>query len=442
MRFSGALLVLGLLGSGCGAPERSDVLVIVVDTLRANHLHAYGYPRETTPHLDRLAAAGVRFDVAIATSSWSAPSHPSIMTGLSPDRHGVLGWNDSIDPAAVTLAERLGERGYATGIFSSHGGLRKAVGEFNRGFQTSFGTSRKHDDRTLDRALAWIRGAESPWYAHVILMTMHAPYERYPEEFDRTLFTDLPPAGDRVFPEVHHTVRIGDHLNSAYYINRYDRSLRHLDALVGSFLEALHDEGRLRNAHVVVTSDHGESFGDHGGFGHSAELYDTLVRVPLLLVGPGVPPGLVWREPVSTLDIVPTLHGLAGLAVPAGLEGIDLSPHLRSGTRPDPRLLLAMLGHNRFGTTMVRGTRYKLIRYKRRGEELYDLHADPGEQHNRIGDASPEVARVLAVLRPALDHLGTAEDRAADVARPLSDDAAQTLKALGYLADEDEPPPP
>ena len=437
--------------AGCAASEREppNVLVVVVDTFRADHIGGYGYFRDTTPHLDRLIAEGARFDAAIATGSWSPPSHVSILTGLLPNQHRVLTWGHEVPERVVSLAGRLGAHGYRTGLFSSHGGLRKGLRGFGRDFGHSFGTHRKHDERTLDRAFQWIRESERPWYAHAILMSTHGPYDRYPPEWDERYFTDVPPGGERTFPlaaprqgrGIPEYLSVGDHRSAGYYANRYDRAVHYVDGLLGRFLARLEEEGWLDETLVVVTSDHGEGFGEHGHFGHGNDLYDVLLRVPLILRLPGrIPAGTVWSEPVSLVDLVPTALGFAGAPAPEGLPGIDLSGHLERGTRPAPRLLVSVDRSGESWVFAVRSASHKLIYDGSAGRaELYDLTRDPGERTNLLEGPPEEVpAAAYQELRTELGELAAAHGAAEVPEAPvLSAEGVEALRTLGYLEGPD-----
>lgn len=441
---------------GCRSAPKT-LLLISVDTLRADHVGAYGYARDTTPNLDRVIAEGVRFDAAIAPSSWSAPSHVSITTGLQPTRHRTFRWGDRIPDEVPTLAERLAAAGFRTGLFTSHGGLRKGVANFHRGFGEHFGKSRDDDPEVLDAAATWIGNQSGPWYAHVILMSMHGPYDQYPPEWNEQVFTDVPPGGERTFPfgegkfdgtgGIPSYLRIGDHQAAGEYVNRYDRALRSVDALLGGFFARLDEAGVLDDTLVVVTADHGESLGDHDHFGHGGPLYEHVVRVPLAVRLPGrVPAGATWGEPVELVDIVPTVLGFAGLPPAAGLDGVDLSAHLQRGTRPPPRLVTSAWHNKGRWCFMVRSASHKLMR-DTEGERtsLYDLERDPRELEDLIA-AGRAPAEVLAPLRERLQAL-VADYRAVPVVEPevLSAEAQEALRALGYLepaADDAAPAAP
>jgi arylsulfatase A-like enzyme len=241
-------------------------------------------------------------------------------------------------------------------------------------------------------------------------------------------------------------MRIGDHYTVGFYVNRYDRGLRYVDSLIGDFVKRLQAAGRLSNTLLVVTSDHGESLGEHDFFGHEVQLYDTLVRVPLVFWYPArLPGGAVWTEPVQLADLAPTILGFLGQTPPGNLDGMDLSSHLLHGTRPrDERVALGSYEFRKQRRFMARSADYKLIVTKGKGEELYDLVADPGETHDLLrggveglpsADAKAAYAELLASVNGMVE-VEAARKRGGPLA-PLSDELAEQLRALGYLGEDE-----
>jgi choline-sulfatase len=428
-------------------------VLVVIDTLRADHVGGYGYARDTTPNLDALIAAGARFDTAIAQSSWSVPSHVSIATGALPSRHGVQRFDGTLPASVPTLATRLAQHGYATALFSSHYSLHGGVEGLQRGFETVVVQRHERDGPVLRAALEWMDGREAPFFVQLVLMTPHAPYTRYPEGWNDKLFTEMPPGGERTFPlgsarwvgrgAIPLSVALGGERRVGVYINRYDRAVRFGDVLLGRVVDALRRAGRLDDTLLVVTSDHGEGLGEHGVFAHEVVLYDFLVRVPLVFHFPGrIPAGQVFAEPVQLVDIVPTVLGLLGLESDADLDGVDLSAHLQHGTRPEGRRYAhasyALRGRQRY---MVRSEAYKLIYDPlARREEFYDLGSDPGETHDLVAAGIPaslrrEYAAHRAELQKLLDRQPAR--RLHGGPRVLPGDVKDELRALGYLEDAD-----
>jgi arylsulfatase len=429
-------------------------VLLVVDTLRADHVSAYGYSRETTPVLDELMEEGARFEAAIATSSWSPTSHASMITGTLPHQHGVREWGSEISPDTPMLASVLKRHGYATGLFSTHRSFHETIGGVQADIDMSFvrpgSVTPDHppyDREVLERGAAWAVEQEGPFFLWAVIMTPHAPYIRYPEAWNERYFTDMPEGGGRRYPfgrdpwlgqgVIPGSVRIGQHDELGYYINRYDRSVRYSDHLIGEFLDTLRDSGHLDNTLLVVTSDHGEGLGDHDVFAHGLFLYDFLVRVPLLVHYPGVVrAGQVWQQPVSLVDLVPTILGLAGYAAPGVVRGVDHAAGLRAGAEPESdRFVLGAYQEGRYERYMVRSRRHKLLHDAVTGRtEFYDLLEDPGEESDLLlaGEADPAQVGPLSI---ELQQLLDAHQQAGRLrgSAPIAPELADELRALGYL---------
>src|SRR6478672_11090538 len=273
-------------------PSARNLVIITIDTLRADRVGAYGYPQGHTPILDRLAAQGVRFTHAYATAPITLTSHASLMTGRYPPGHGARHNGMRIDLKTPTLADKLAQAGFATAGFVAAYPLDRRFGLI-KGFQTygdrmppsSNGpTGNERPGReVVDEALAWLAShRDGRFFLWVHLFEPHAPY--------------------------------GDPANSRGLsaAQRYDEEITEADRQAGRIVEAL---APIRNDTVIVAAaDHGESFGEHGEVSHSIFLYDTTLRVPFMIAGPGIPAGLVVPEPVSLVDVAPTIASLAGLA--------------------------------------------------------------------------------------------------------------------------------
>lgn len=435
----------GYAGESCATRSRTSILLVVVDTVRADHLSAYGYDRATTPYLEKLAARGAHFTRVFAPAPWTLPSVASILTGLYPDRHGaglirqgsvpqeqasqVLGRRRfaGLAPGVRTLAQLLHDDGYATGAVVNNIFLMPAF-QLGRGFDRyDFQASRdsliRRADASVDAALQWLDTVEDerPVFLLVHLMDPHRRYDAPPpfrDTFSRPFsapYGSLPDA--RLAAE---EVGDRDFLAAAYdeEIAFVDRELRRLVAEVGR---------RRPTLLVAVTSDHGESFGAY--LGHGKTLEDVLLRVPLILVGPGIEPRTVF-DPVSLIDVTPTLLEAAGLAVPRRLDGISTWPALRGEPLPD-RMLRS--GHLLYGgdRRAVISWPYKLVVELDSGERrLRDLMHDPGETIDFSDMPSPEHERFLAAAQPVLERI-VAAAQGQEV--ELDAETVRELRALGYV---------
>lgn len=298
------MLIWLLLSSCLTAPDpRPSVLLVTLDTTRADHLGCYGYASATTPNLDALAAAGTRFERATSSCPLTIPSHSSIMTGRFPPSHGVRDNGDFVLPdTAVTLAERFQAAGYATAAFTSAFPTHRRWG-FAQGFDiyqdplprdpsVQDWRDQRTADQVIDDVAAQLPHLEGPVFMWVHLFDAHWPY-------------DPPPPYEGMHPG-----------------RPYDGEIAFADSQVGRLL------GLLREARpdpiVVVTADHGEGLGDGGEMTHGFLLHDGTLHVPMILAGRGVPGGQVRSEPVSHVDIAPTLLGLAGLPLHDALQGRSL----------------------------------------------------------------------------------------------------------------------
>jgi arylsulfatase A-like enzyme/Flp pilus assembly protein TadD len=405
-----------------GRPGTAPNLVLItLDTLRADHLGAYGFAGAETPVLDRLAAEGVLFLNAASTAPLTLPAHASILTGQYPFRHRVRdNLNFRLRDDALTLAEILVAEGYATGGFIGAVVLdaRSGIGQ---GFQAY-----SHFDRTgvigqpridedlqrrgsavVREASTWISAQVGPFFAWVHLFDPHLPY-------------DPPPPYDR------------QHANSPY-----DGEIAFTDSVVGSLLRSLADSGHLDDTVVVVAGDHGEGLGEHGEERHSFFVYDSTIRVPLILWARGLlPSGRVVQAQASLVDILPTCLAVLNVEDPAAAlrDGVDLRP-LMETTGPTGRLVYAesLVPMIDFGWSDLRSLRSETEKYiaaPRR--ELYDLEVDRNEIHD-VAASSP---KRVAVLRAVLDEMVVEDDlEQQNLGNEIIDDQAlRQLRSLGYIS--------
>jgi arylsulfatase A-like enzyme len=417
----GRVVALALLVGLAGCGERPhDLVLISIDTLRADRLGSYGRDGAGTPHLDRLARRGARFSDAMAPAPLTLPSHASLFTGLDPSRHGVRhNGLYALDASADTLAERLQAAGFRTGAFVASVALAARHG-LDQGFERYtepggdqarglFFLAERPAAQVNRDALAWLDTLDpgERMFLFVHYMEPHAPFE--PPEPELSRF-----AGDR-----------------------YQGEVAASDRAVGELLAHLAARDRLRRALVAVVGDHGESLGEHGERSHGIFVYQSALHVPLLRAGPGVPGARVVDEPVSLVDLMPTLLAAVGLAAEPGGRG--LWPALRGGSL-GPR---ALYGES-FAPRLDFG--WSELRVWRRGAakwidaprpELYDLEADPAERVD-LAARQPERARALADELAAHLAAGGAE---ASRRIELPEAAREALAALGYLSGAHEGSP-
>jgi arylsulfatase A-like enzyme len=398
------------------AGERRNLLLVSVDTLRADRVGAYGAGDVETPALDSLARDGTRFATAIAPTPLTLPSHASLFTGLYPARHGVRhNGLYRLDGEVETLAERLRESGYATAavvgaaVLDADYGLAQGFELYDDEVSSSdsgsavTGYVERRAGAVTERALAWLGEAREPFFLWVHYYDPHALY-RPPPPFDER-FRERP----------------------------YDGEVAYVDTQLGRLLTGLRTKGREGRTLVVATSDHGESLGEHREPTHGYTLYDVALRVPLILKGPGVPDGRVVNQLTSLVDVAPTLLALLGLEAWEGMEGRNLTLAWREPTLLPERMVYAetlatQLDHGWSPLHAIRSLRYLYIRAPR--PELYDVRTDPHQRHNLYASAGVDLAREVRSFEARLASLHTADERPT----PLAIEAAERerLRALGY----------
>ncbi len=423
---------LALAAAACGTRRldatHPDILLVVVDTLRADHLGAYGYSRPTSPAIDALARRATLFENAWAAAPWTLPSVMSIMTGRYASHHRVENDGLRLAPDVPTLAEALRGAGYATGGFVSHIYVDRPFG-FERGFATfeDFGLSRPgyrleaglepRADRVTEAALSWIhRQGSRPVFLLVHYFDPHWPYDpprAYGNLFPDTYRGPLDATYDSISQFQLPERTLPDDYRR-FLIDRYDGEIRFVDDQLGRLLRGLGESGRAGRIWTVLTGDHGEEFKDHGSMGHGRQMYEEVIRVPLIIAGPegeGRAAGARIGAPVSGVDLFPTIASLAGVAaLPKGLDGRSLRPYLegraeetpaRGGSAdpdaapPEKRTLVSETVRLSACRTAIRRGPMKLIRFMDQNRaELYDLAADAGERRDLSADR-PDARRLL-----------------------------------------------
>lgn len=433
------------------APGPTNVVVYLMDTLRADHTSAYGYARDTTPHLARLARDGVRFELAYSTAARTRPATASLLTGLQPGFHGAHS-GFALAPQVATLAERFHQGGWSTWAFVTNGHVFGHGLNFEQGFdrfQAVPGTRHLHHARTeevnevlfphLDAL------ADEPFLLYVHALDPHAPYDPPPGYAGR--FTDPAYAGP-VRPEKTVTadlvkMKIGEQ-DLAHVVGLYDEDILYQDAMFGLLLERLEQLGVRDRTIVVVVSDHGEEFLEHGAWAHGGRLFEEQTRVPLVVHVPGVPElaGRSVATPVQILDVMPTLLAWFGLDGAAACQGRDLTPLLRAA----PQAEVAERAVYCEETTYTAGAELKSLRSgswkiikqgvgsdPHETSLLFDLAADPGETR----DVGRKERRRLFDMHRQLVALESAWARTfrptQGAAEQLDERTRRQLEALGYV---------
>lgn len=469
------LLASGVLGSGCGAPgsppgspapewRTPDLIVISVDTLRADHLPTYGYPRATGPRIDELAERSMVFDRAYTVAPHTLASHTSLFTGLYPRRHGVLDVGDTLSPSIETLAGLLAARGYQTAAFTNCYFLMPEFRAF-RGFgRHDFADDIKspRSAETTNRAvLSWAdRLGDEPFFLFVHYFDVHSDWDRLPYEAPDVYlqrFAADPPEGFRTGNGLVSASRwllrqnqrgIDFSADELEHIRGlYDAGIAYTDEHLGALLDGLAARDRLEHAIVIVTSDHGEEFGEHGRMLHT-QVYEELMRVPLLVSLPEMRdrPGPSCRPreesdaaPAPTagrsdalvqfVDLLPTVAECLDLQTPVGVQGTSFLTALQGeeGVRPvayfdTPSGL--QRGVLRDGWKLVESTGPGIRR-------LYNLDDDPHERSDVAAEHPEQVELLAAELVSHYEENKTG--LVVGESTPVQDTVRQALEALGYL---------
>jgi arylsulfatase A-like enzyme len=460
-------VMLGLVAAmlvGCTRPSGpSNVLLVSIDSLGAHRLGCYGNARATSPVLDRLAAEGVRFAHATSPTSWTLPTHVSLLTGRSQQRHQTVRYFDRIRDSERLLSEAFAGAGFETvGIYS--GPFLSPTYGFDRGFdrytsceseatatlQGQAAWTSSHSDRTNAKVEetfdAWMRTRSArPFFAFIHMWDVHFDYippDPYASMFDTGYAgpldgRDIAGAG---FPLTASPADV------AHLMALYDGEIRYTDDTIGRLLAALEKAGALADTLVVITADHGDEFLEHGGKGHQRTLFEEVIHVPLIVWSKaGLSGGRVVEQPVSLIDVAPTILEIMKLPALPAADGRSLAALLRGGALED-RPVYSELYASRTGklkAASIRQASTKVVydapseassRQAPSGWRTYDLAADPRETRpaEAAADAVPRVllqSYVTAAEAAIAEHAASA----AINERVLPDDLLQKLRTLGYV---------
>jgi arylsulfatase A-like enzyme len=442
-----ALLVTLCGGGGCSrrvahATRPDNVVLVVIDTLRRDHLATYGYPRNTAPFLDGLARQGAAFE-AITPASWTKPATVSLLTGLHPVHHQAVDRLDRIPPGALTLAERLRSAGYHTFGVSANGWVSHPFG-FDRGFDHFLLADNIKAPALNRQLLPQLDRLKPPFFLYVHYIDPHLPYE--PEvAWDGTPLA----AAERAHP-----VTI-DEVDATHFLHRspellarardlYDGEIRGVDDALRAVVGRLTQRGLMAHTVLVVTADHGEELEDHGRMSHGQTVYQELLQVPLVIRSPRLPGG---RRPgrASLLDVVPTLLDLLGIDPPStsgddALDGMSLAgqlgahPAAASAGGADRPFLSYLDFVDGTGLSLIRGNHKLVLGKNPYRKQLFDLAADPHERMNLLGRAG--TGAVFSQLAGDLARLFNGYFRKSFERSDatIDDYLVKRLAGLGYVA--------
>jgi len=459
-----ALLLASLLPLACARPEkRPNVILVTIESLRADHVGCYGYERPTTPNLDRFASGAAVYDEAYSITSWTLPSHASLLTGLYPSELQVTEPHHSLDDSYRTLAERLADEGYTCVAFTSGPFLRKPY-NLNQGFSfyddspSALSQENAHGDITNpvmeEKVTAFLRSMPAqPFFLFAYFWDVHYDYNP-PAPYDTLFVTDeMEPfdisrfeMNDQIAPGIR-TPRL------AYIVSQYDGEIRCTDEMFGRIFEAVREEGLWDETAILVTSDHGEEFFDHGNKGHKHSLHRESVHVPLIIKPAGVAEARRDDRLASLLDVAPTILEMCGIGRPDSMRGRSL---LRPPEGDHPELFHELMltyygfvigggfvGPKTFPSFALRDGDFKYMALPRKGgERLYHVSEDPFERHDLSDSLSADLPRWREKIRAwKKDLAATAAGHGTASTPALSREERERLEALGYLQAAPRSPP-
>lgn len=450
------LVAIGALAAACaGRRPATHVVLISVDSLRADHLGSYGYAKPTSPRIDQLASQGTLFERALSSTSWTLPAHAALLTGLADSLHGVVNDSLALSPALPTLATALQRAGFATGAVVSgpylhpRYGLARGfddylncMGFLDDAFQPLPGPRSNihldsHGDTTtpcvVGKAREWLqRHRGGPAFLFLHFWDVHYDYRPprgYAEHFDPGYAGRLDASKYEFNPAIHKNMAPRD---LEWLVALYDGEIAYTDEGVGAVLDLLRELAIADRTLVALVADHGEAFFEHGEKGHQKDLHGEVVRIPLILRGPGVPVGLRHPGPAHITDVAPTILELLGVAWPSSGrrgEGIGLGAAFRDARALSGRWLLSELYHPS-EQVALESLEFKLVRNIATNELVaYDLRRDRAEQRP-LPPSGPGVAE-LADRLEEIRRFGTRHR--APRPEPAPPELQERLRALGYV---------
>lgn len=360
------------------AKENHSVVLVIADALNASHMSSYGYHRETTPNLDRLIKDGVLFTNYVSNSSWTRPSFTTLITGQPKSVHKMEWDGNNLDEDIVTVAERFRKAGYRTGAVVGNQVIQ-ARWRFDQGFQKYEDVSTldqiyPRDERLMNTAISWLkRTGDDPFYLMIFLIDTHAPYR--PLRAYREFLKEVPEGEVIRFPrrEYREPLPKDDHDRM---VAAYDGEVMSVDAEINRLVEYLKANDKLENTSIIVTADHGEAFGHHNCYTHTYHQWESVLRVPFMILSPLIPAQGVYDDRAFThLDVAPTLLDLAGIEYEKDdLPGISIVEALKDPTAVRDRTIFSQFNAHGVRRQTIRRDPWKLVHHhKVEDEALSDL---------------------------------------------------------------------
>jgi len=470
------LFLVFIFLSTCGSHDEipSNIILISIDTLRADHLSCYGYSRPTSPALDDFAAQGLLFEDASAPSPWTLPSHASMLTGRYPGSHGVIDLMKKLPAAVPTLADVLQIHQFKTAAIVNSYWLSPKNG-LHRGFKDftyiEEDVAQTVPSKVTDHALNWLSKNEGePFFLFLHYYDVHSDYRAlsvYKKAFARPYHGMVDGGTDQLLLYRRGLFSLNEK-DVRRLIDLYDAGIRQLDDELGRLFSFLAEKKLFDNSLILITSDHGEEFLEHGGVLHGRTYYQEVINVPLMMRGPNIPRGRCIKAPVSLIDIMPTVLSMLDIPWPDALDGMNLAAFWRETGKPLPqRYVIAeadwentvdqnfkihgkivekikryhlttrrLKDQSRTGNIIVDNMK-QLIRFKKyklhynrltQEKELYDLETDPMEKN----DLTDQHRTLVDTLLSKLEEFSREKGEGTDIDF-LTAEEISNLKKLGYV---------
>ncbi len=433
--------------------SRPNVLLLVCDTLRADHLGCYGYTRPTSPNIDEFASGALLFENALSSSPWTRPSMGSLFTSLYPHQHKAFYWEDQLDNDCLTLAEIFRNFNYSTFAIQTNV-LVTQYYNFHQGFQRFDEIINEKADKVTEKFNSWIsKNKTKPFFAYLHFMDVHLPYEA-PREFNRifepetidSVLNDIPGAYEvRILNEVGLSPQDKQH-----FINMYDAEIRYFDHYFGQIIDNLKKLDILEDTIIVLTADHGEEFWDHNGCEHGHTLYNELIHIPLIIKYSSKLQSKRIKTHVKLQDLTPTLLNLCRIKNTIELRGRDLFLDTKSGEPQQEEIFFEAIGFGAEKKGVIKDgwklidntgkkdedamdlflemTRYIMPEYEK-GYELYNIDQDFSEKNNLIKE-HPQIAARLKTYLELFKSESFEQRKTEDKDREKK---LEHLKSLGYV---------
>jgi arylsulfatase A-like enzyme len=434
-------------------PSGPNILLIVADALRPDHLGCYGYDRPTSPYIDKFAAEALVFEKAMSNSSWTKPAMGSVFTSLYPHEHRAFYWSDNLSDKCLTLAELLRNRNYLTFAIQTNPSITKKH-NFKQGFQYYGEIILEKGEAVTSNFNAWVKKIKkAPFFAYLHYMDTHVPYNA-PKEFaqifglkDTTLFTpgEFQTTDVRLLNEIGLTEE-----NKRNLLSLYDGAIKYFDNNFGKIIDNLKKQGILDKTTIILTADHGEEFWEHGGFAHGHSLYQEVLYVPLIVKYSTKLPSKKINSFVQLIDLFPTILRMAGIKYRLSCRGYDLIRSAFRNEQVDEEIFMEGIlygpkkkGLLKDGWKLIKNTKEKnedtfeflgdVTKYiypeYKEGYELYNINQDLSEKNNLI-DVFPQIA---IDLNSDLMRLRTSFSFSAQQKRTKLKEKLEDLKTLGYI---------